>query len=63
MVNVHLIDASLQRIEGLDALVNLEELWLGKNKLAKLEVHMTSIIFDRDADFPTSPELGQAQET
>ena len=27
-----------QKIEGLDALVNLEELWLGKNKIAKLEV-------------------------
>jgi protein phosphatase 1 regulatory subunit 7 len=27
-----------QHIEGLDALVNLEELWLGKNKLTKLEV-------------------------
>lgn len=26
-----------QRIEGLDALVNLEELWLGKNKITKLE--------------------------
>lgn len=29
-------DAS-QKIEGLDALVNLEELWLGKNKITKLE--------------------------
>ena len=27
-----------QKIEGLDALVNLEELWLGKNKISKLEV-------------------------
>ena len=27
-----------KKIENLDALVNLEELWLGKNKLAKLEV-------------------------
>jgi protein phosphatase 1 regulatory subunit 7 len=27
-----------QRIENLDRLVNLEELWLGKNKIAKLEV-------------------------
>lgn len=26
-----------QKIEGLDALVNLEELWLGKNKITKLE--------------------------
>ncbi|KAF7978812.1 hypothetical protein HWV62_44587 [Athelia sp. TMB] len=26
-----------QRIENLDALVNLEELWLGKNKISKLE--------------------------
>lgn len=25
-------------IENLEALVNLEELWLGKNKVAKLEV-------------------------
>lgn len=25
-------------IEDLDALVNLEELWLGKNKLTKIEV-------------------------
>ncbi|KAG2107105.1 L domain-like protein [Suillus cothurnatus] len=28
----------IRHIEGLDALVNLEELWLGKNKLTKLEV-------------------------
>jgi protein phosphatase 1 regulatory subunit 7 len=28
----------LRQIENLDALVNLEELWLGKNKIAKLEV-------------------------
>ncbi len=27
-----------QQIEGLEALVNLEELWLGKNKITKLEV-------------------------
>jgi hypothetical protein len=27
-----------KQIENLDALVNLEELWLGKNKIAKLEV-------------------------
>ncbi|OAX41182.1 L domain-like protein [Rhizopogon vinicolor AM-OR11-026] len=27
----------IRHIEGLDALVNLEELWLGKNKLTKLE--------------------------
>lgn len=27
-----------QKIENLEALVNLEELWLGKNKIAKLEV-------------------------
>jgi protein phosphatase 1 regulatory subunit 7 len=27
-----------KNIEGLDALVNLEELWLGKNKITKLEV-------------------------
>lgn len=27
-----------QKIENLDALVNLEELWLGKNKITKLEV-------------------------
>jgi len=30
----------LQRIENLDALVSLEELWLGKNKIAKLEVRL-----------------------
>ena len=29
---------SRQIIEGLDALVNLEELWLGKNKISRLEV-------------------------
>lgn len=29
---------TVQNIEGLDALVNLEELWLGKNKITKLEV-------------------------
>jgi protein phosphatase 1 regulatory subunit 7 len=27
-----------KQIENLDALVNLEELWLGKNKIGKLEV-------------------------
>lgn len=27
-----------QKIENLEALVNLEELWLGKNKISKLEV-------------------------
>ena len=27
-----------QHIENLDALANLEELWLGKNKITKLEV-------------------------
>lgn len=27
-----------QKIEGLDALANLEELWLGKNKITQLEV-------------------------
>jgi hypothetical protein len=32
----------LQKIENLDALVNLEELWLGKNKITKLEVSKTS---------------------
>jgi hypothetical protein len=31
-----------QKIQGLDTLVNLEELWLGKNKIAKLEV-MTGV--------------------
>jgi hypothetical protein len=28
----------MQKIEKLDGLVNLEELWLGKNKITKLEV-------------------------
>lgn len=28
----------VQCIEGLDALVNLQKLWLGKNKISKLEV-------------------------
>jgi protein phosphatase 1 regulatory subunit 7 len=28
----------VQTIENLEALVNLEELWLGKNKITKLEV-------------------------
>ena len=27
-----------KKIEGLDALINLEELWLGKNKITRLEV-------------------------
>jgi protein phosphatase 1 regulatory subunit 7 len=27
-----------QKIEGLEGLVNLEELWLGKNKITQLEV-------------------------
>ena len=31
-------DVALQKIENLEALVNLEELWLGKNKISKLEV-------------------------
>ncbi len=30
----------IQKIEGLDALVYLEELWLGKNKITKFEVHL-----------------------
>jgi protein phosphatase 1 regulatory subunit 7 len=30
--------ARTKQIENLDTLVNLEELWLGKNKIAKLEV-------------------------
>ena len=30
--------ASHKVIENLEALVNLEELWLGKNKITKLEV-------------------------
>ena len=36
-INNRVSDVS-QKIEGLDALVNLEELWLGKNKISKLEV-------------------------
>ena len=31
-------DHDFQKIENLDALVNLEELWLGKNKITALEV-------------------------
>ena len=27
-----------KKLEGLEALVNLEELWVGKNKITKLEV-------------------------
>ena len=33
-----------QRIENLDALVNLEELWLGKNKITALEVSAMCLI-------------------
>ncbi len=33
-----LLNNTRQKIEGLDALVNLEELWLGKNKITQLEV-------------------------
>ncbi|PPQ67525.1 hypothetical protein CVT25_006066 [Psilocybe cyanescens] len=32
-------DGVVQRIENLENLVNLEELWLGKNKIAKLQVN------------------------
>jgi hypothetical protein len=32
------IYALRQEIKNLDALVNLEELWLGKNKIEKLQV-------------------------
>ena len=32
----------LQCIEGLDSLVNLEQLWLGKNKITRLEVRSLS---------------------
>lgn len=35
--------SAVQKIEGLDALVNLEELWLGKNKISKLEVSRPSV--------------------
>lgn len=40
MTAIHVINVVLyfwQKIEGLDALVNLEELYLGKNKITKLE--------------------------
>jgi hypothetical protein len=30
----------MQKIEGLENLMNLEELWLGKNKITKLEVSL-----------------------
>jgi len=32
------LHASHKEIKDLDALVNLEELWLGKNKIEKLQV-------------------------
>lgn len=47
----------------MDALVNLEELWLGKNKLQKLEVYTTSTFIDLDTNFETSSESGQTHET
>jgi len=34
----HQLTCRLQTIENLEALVNLEELWLGKNKITMLEV-------------------------
>jgi protein phosphatase 1 regulatory subunit 7 len=40
---VRVAHAGAQHIEGLDALVNLEELWLGKNKLTKLEVRCIAL--------------------
>ena len=43
--------AVFQKIENLDALVNLEELWLGKNKITKLEACLLMPI-------ATSYELG-----
>lgn len=43
-MNQELISIS-QQIEGLDALVNLEELWLGKNKITKFEVRITHFLF------------------
>jgi Leucine-rich repeat (LRR) protein len=37
----------LQRIENLEALVNLEELWLGKNKITVLEVRLQPALSPR----------------
>lgn len=39
-----------QRIENLDTLVNLEELWLGKNKITKLEVRIMITFLHNRAD-------------
>lgn len=40
-----------QAIENLDALVNLEELWLGKNKITKLEVRPGQPLNSSDIHF------------
>ncbi|KAG1750138.1 L domain-like protein [Suillus lakei] len=45
----------IRHIEGLDALVNLEELWLGKNKLTKLEVECITLSW-LDAQSHTIPQ-------
>lgn len=38
-----------QHIENLDTLVNLEELWLGKNKITKLEVRLMTTLLHNHA--------------
>lgn len=44
--------SEFQRIEGLENLVNLEELWLGKNKIVKLEVCFVTLVpCHRDVHF------------
>lgn len=40
----YLSSLSRQSIEGLETLVNLEELWLGKNKITRLEVRCLLVL-------------------
>lgn len=40
-----------QKIENLEQLVNLEELWLGKNKITKLEVRILSSCWTAEAHY------------
>lgn len=54
-----------QKIENLDALVNLEELWLGKNKITVLEVRFDPPSLHKPVSCLTlhfAPELGKSKE-
>ena len=45
-------------VEGLDALTNLEELWLGKNKITKLQVRTLGFPVSQFFVIPCPQNLG-----